>query len=61
MKLNKKSFDNINYKKKASIKSLKTNKNIIIKPADKGGATVILSRSDYIKEGKNQLNNKQNY
>ena len=61
MKLNQKSNDNISCKKRAAIQSLKRNKNIIIKPADKGGATVILNRSDYIKEGKNQLNHQQNY
>ena len=48
-------------KKRAAIQSLKRNKNIIIKPADKGGATVILNRYDYIKEEKNQLNHQQNY
>ena len=60
MKLNKKSYNNINHKEKVSIlvQSLKRNKNIIIKLADKGGAIVILNRSDYIKEGKNQLKNK---
>ena len=61
MKLSKKSYNNINHKEKVSIQSLKRNKNIIIKPADKGGAIVILNRSDYMKEGKNQLKNKQNY
>ena len=49
------------YKERAAIQSFKRNKNIIIKPADKGGATLILNRSDYIKEGKNQLNHQQNY
>ena len=61
MKLDQKSYDNISCKERAAIQSLKRNKNIIIKPADKGGATVILNRSDYIKEGKNQLNHQQNY
>ena len=56
MKLNQKSYDNISCEKRAAIQSLKRNKNIVIKPADKGGATVILNKSDYIKEGKNQLN-----
>ena len=55
-KLDQKSYDNISCKERAATQSLKRNKNIIIKPADKGRATVILNRSDYIKEGKNQLN-----
>ena len=56
IKLNQKSHDNISCKERAALQNLKRNKNIIIKPADKGEATVILNRSDYMKEGKNQLN-----
>ena len=52
---------NVHYRLQQAIQTLKRNKNIIIKPADKGGATVILNRYDYIKEGKNQLNHQQNY
>ena len=59
MKLDKKSYDNISSKERAAIQSLKRNKNIIIKPADKGGATVILNRSDYKRKKKiNSTNNK---
>ena len=54
-------YDNINCKVRAAIQSLKRNKNIIINPADKGSATMILNKSGYIKEGKNQLNHHQNY
>ena len=61
MKLDQKSHDNINCKERAAIQSIKRNKNVIIKAADKGGAIVILNRYDYIKEGKNQLNHQQNY
>ena len=60
-RIDQKSYDNINCKERAAIQSLKRNKNIIIKPADKGEAIVILNRYDYIKEGKNQLNHQQNY
>ena len=28
---------------------------IVIKPADKGGATVIMNRDDYVKEGMRQI------
>ena len=44
-----------------AIKSLKNNKNIIIKPADKGSAVVILDRNAYIKEGQRQLNDTKFY
>ena len=39
MKLDQKSHDNINCRERAAIQSLKRNKNIIIKPADKGEAS----------------------
>ena len=61
MKLDNKSYDNINCKERTAIQSLNRNKNIIINLDDKGGATVILNRSDYIKEEKNQFNHQQNY
>ena len=44
-----------------AIKSLKNDKNIIIKKADKGAATVIMDRSDYIKEGLRQLSDTNFY
>ena len=44
-----------------AIKSLKKNTNIIIKPADKGGAIVIQELGDYIKEGERQLANTSHY
>ena len=34
-----------------ALKELSANKNIVIKPADKGGATVIQNRADYVAEG----------
>ena len=34
----------------SSLRELKNNTNIIIKPADKGGATVIMDREAYIDE-----------
>ena len=38
-----------------AIKELSNNTNIIIKPADKGGAVVILDKKDYLAEGYKQL------
>ena len=44
-----------------AIKSLKNNKGIIIKPADKGSAIVILDKESYINEGQRQLNDTKLY
>ena len=43
------------------IKPLKNNKDIIIKPADKGIAIVILEKESYINEGQRQLNDTKFY
>ena len=40
---------------------LRSNDNLIIKPADKGGAIVLIDKQDYINEGLRQLNNPQFY
>ena len=44
-----------------AIKKLKSNKDIIIKPADKGGALVVMDKSNYLIECYKQLNDKQYY
>ena len=41
---------NITVRKQASIKSLQLDTTITIKPADKGGAVVVMDTCDYIKE-----------
>jgi hypothetical protein len=46
---------------KEAINQLKNNQSIIIKPADKGCATVILDKSQYKNEVLRQLNNKDYY
>ena len=46
---------NITKEQRSAIRELYSNPNIVIKPADKGGATVIWDKSDYIKEGMRQL------
>ena len=52
---------NFSPKEKRAITKLRENPNIVIKPADKGGAIVILNRSDYLKEGFRQLSNTEFY
>ena len=52
---------NLSKQEKSAIKSLKQDKNIIIKPADKGNATVIMDKSEYIKEANRQLSNTLHY
>ena len=52
---------NLTKKERQAIKSLSQNPNIIIKPADKGGAIVIQDKQKYIEECLRQLNNKEHY
>lgn len=44
-----------------ALKQLKSNKNIVIKPADKGSSVVVLDREQYLWEGYRQLNDKKYY
>ena len=53
-------FNTTRHERKA-IGTLKKNTEIIIKPADKGEAIVIMDKSDYIKEGERQLQQTQHY
>jgi hypothetical protein len=53
--------NNLSREELMSIRKLKENKNIVIKPADKGGATVILDRDAYLKEAYRQLNDVKYY
>ena len=52
---------NLTKEKYKAIKSLKNNKDIIIKPADKGSAIVILDKESYINEGQRQLRDTKFY
>ncbi|XP_062619790.1 uncharacterized protein LOC134281322 [Saccostrea cucullata] len=54
-------YRNLTNEEFQALSNLKNNQNIIIKPADKGGAIVILNREDYISEAHRQLNNQENY
>ena len=42
--------DNLNFQDKVAIRELKNNTDLVIKPADKGSAIVIMDREDYIFE-----------
>ncbi|CAJ0961676.1 unnamed protein product, partial [Ranitomeya imitator] len=42
-------------------RTLQDDKNLIIKPADKGGAIVVMNRSDYVQEIQRQLNDDRAY
>ena len=52
---------NITPNERKAIQELKKNPQLVIKPADKGGSIVIQNRSDYLKEGYNQLSNHDFY
>ena len=53
--------NNINPKERVAIRELRDNNKIIIKPADKGSAVVILNREDYLTEGYKQLSDENFY
>lgn len=53
--------DNLTRSETEGLKNLRNQTNILIKPADKGGATVILDREHYITEALRQLNDENYY
>ena len=54
-------LNNLSKRERAALDRLSNNREIVIKPADKGGATVILNTVDYVKEAKRQLDNEIYY
>eukprot|EP00061_Rhincodon_typus_P017238 g45842.t1 len=52
---------NVTQAERNTIHALKTNRNIVIKPADKGGAINVQNRTDYCKEVHRQLNDQEHY
>ena len=52
---------NLTKEKYKAIRSLRNNKDMVIKPADKGSAIAILDKLSYIHEGQKQLNSTQFY
>jgi hypothetical protein len=53
--------ENLSPSERAALAALVNNDDIIIKPADKGSAVVIMDRIDYLKEGYKQLGNDRFY
>ena len=53
--------NNLTKREREALNRLSNNTDIIIKPADKGGATVIMNTKDYVKEAKRQLDNEVYY
>ena len=54
-------FHNLSTAEKSALKELSKNRNIVIKPADKGGAVVVMNTTDYINEGFRQLSDSKFY
>ncbi|XP_075440576.1 protein-L-isoaspartate O-methyltransferase domain-containing protein 1 isoform X1 [Ascaphus truei] len=61
IKTQKISFQNLNYDERHAVKTLKQNKNIIIRAADKGGGIVVLDYLYYKEEVKRQLADEETY
>ena len=58
---NKRSGDNLSKRERSALQRLENRKDIVIKKADKGGATVILDSKDYLEEGVRQLSDEKYY
>ena len=56
-----KNLSNLSPSEKLSLKQLKSDRNIVIKEADKGSAVVVWDRGDYISEANRQLHDRQVY
>lgn len=52
---------NLTNSEKLSLDKIRMDNSIVIKPADKGGATVIMNKSSYLNEAYRQLNNENYY
>lgn len=57
----KNTTSNLTHAQRQSLRALKNNDSIIIKPADKGGMVCILNKQSYLKEAFRQLNNTKYY
>ena len=57
----KNKYHNLTRGEQLAIRSLSSNRHIVIKPADKGGAVVVMNTTDYINEGLRQLSDQNFY
>ena len=53
--------NNLSPLERQALRTLRRRQDIVIKPADKGSAVVVLKKSDYLKEAERQLRNKDHY
>ena len=53
--------NNLSSRERGALKDLKNNKDLVIKPADKGSKIVILDRTQYLIEANRQLSNSAHY
>jgi len=56
-----KNFPNLSLDERISLKHLADNRDLVIKPADKGSAIVVWGRKDYVKEADKQLSDEAVY
>ena len=61
LELKKNPPDNLDREEPTAIKTVKQNKDIIIKPADKGAAIVVMDKTNYVGEAERQLANQVHY
>ncbi|XP_070579506.1 uncharacterized protein [Ptychodera flava] len=57
----KRTWPNLTMPEQRALNDLKSNTNIVIKPADKGGGVVVMDKSEYIRKCEEQLNNDTYY
>ena len=55
------SYSNLTRKERKALHSLRNDRSIIIKPADKGSCVVVWDREDYLREAELQLGDKSVY
>lgn len=61
IRFQKESESNLTLGEQQALKELKTNTDIVIKPADKGSKVVIMDKFQYLTEAYKQLNNRKHY
>ena len=59
--MNTDTFDNLTPVERTALQNLRYNEDIIIKPADKGSAVVVMDKSAYIQEAERQLSDDRFY